>query len=92
MPKYTIESVGLDTLGVLKDGQHWFTFTLKKNQQVPSEFKVGDEVTVDYQAGSPAARIAGVSTGYTDIMHLASRKVFRVWNRAQPLSRKSDAT
>jgi hypothetical protein len=75
---YAIDFVGTVALGILEDGEPWIDFALEEGQEVPPEFKVGDEVKIHVQSTHPAMIAMGIITGYYEIEHVASGKTLRI--------------
>jgi hypothetical protein len=78
---YTIDWVGTVALGILQDGKPRFALALEDGQEVPAEFKVGDEVEIDNNPAHPAMVAMGINTGYYDVKHLASGKTIKIMHR-----------
>jgi hypothetical protein len=56
---------------------------LEEDQQVPSEFKVGDLVTISNHPDHPATIAMGMeSGGHYEITHIPTGTVLRTWHRA----------
>jgi hypothetical protein len=79
---YTIDWIGTVALGILQDGKPRFALALEDGQEIPQEFKVGDEVTVLNRPADPASVAMGVNYGSYDVTHIPSGKVVKIMHRA----------
>jgi hypothetical protein len=78
---YTVDWVGTVALGVLQDGKPRFALALEDGQEVPAEFKVGDELTiVNHPADAPSVAM-GHNYGYYEVTHVSSGKVLQIMHR-----------
>lgn len=78
---YTIEWVGTVALGILLDGKPRFALALEDGQEVPAEFKVGDEVTIVNHPDHPANVAMGINNGYYEVKHIGSGKTINIMHR-----------
>lgn len=78
---YTIEWVGTVALGVLQDGKPRFALALEDGQDIPPEFKVGDELRIVNHPADPASVAMGMNYGYYEVTHVTSGKVLRIHHR-----------
>jgi hypothetical protein len=78
---YTIEWIGTVALGVLLDGEPRFALVLEDGQQVPAEFRVGDEVRIVNRPADPASIAMGLNYGYYEVTHVRSGTVLRIMHR-----------
>jgi hypothetical protein len=81
--KYTIAWIGTVALGVLKDGEPWFDFSLEEGQTIPPEFRVGDELTIVNHPAHPAMIAMDMNGGHYEITHIPSGKVLQTMHRAE---------
>ena len=80
---YKIDWVGTVALGIVSDEGRPLALSLEEGQQIPDEFKEGDEVIIENHPEHPAILASGMTNnGYYDITHVASGKVLRTWHRA----------
>jgi hypothetical protein len=80
---YKIAWIGTVALGVETDGGQQLAFSLEEDQQVPSEFKVGDPIEICNHPDHPSVAAMGLeSGGYYDITHLPTGMTLRTWHRA----------
>jgi hypothetical protein len=78
---YTIDWIGTIAIGILLNGKPRFAMALEDGQQVPAEFKVGDEVRIVNHPADPASVAMGHNYGYYEIAHVPSGKVLRIMHR-----------
>lgn len=78
---YTVDWIGTVALGVLQDGKPRFAVALEDGQEVPSEFKVGDELRIENHPAHPAMVAMDMNQGYYEVTHVASGKVLRIMHR-----------
>jgi len=78
---YTIDWIGTVALGILEDGQPRFAMALEEGQEVPAEFRVGDEVRIQNHPAEPAMVAMGHNYGYYDVTHVKSGKVLQIMHR-----------
>jgi hypothetical protein len=80
---YTIDWIGTVALGVLTEGGRPLAFSLVDGQEVPSEFKEGDEVEIRNHPEHPAVLAMGMENeGYYEITHVKSRVMLRLRHSA----------
>ena len=80
---YKIDWIGTVALGVLTEGGRPLAFSLEDGQQVPPEFKEGDDVEIRNYPENPAVLAMGMENGgHYEITHIKSRAVLRTWHRA----------
>lgn len=80
---YKIDWIGAVALGVETGAGRPLAFSLEEGQQVPPEFKEGDEVTICNYPEHPAVLAMGMENGgYYEITHVKSGTVLRTWHRA----------
>jgi hypothetical protein len=78
---YTIDWIGTVAVGILQDGKPRFALALEEGQQVPQEFKVGDEVKIENHPAHPAMVAMGMNHGYYKVIHVPSGKVLEIMHR-----------
>ena len=79
---YTVDWVGTIALGILQDGKPRFALALEDGQEVPAEFKVGDEVEIDNHPDHPASiAMRGANRGYYEVKHCGSGRTIRIMHR-----------
>lgn len=78
---YTVDWIGTIALGVLQDGKPRFALALEDGQEVPAEFKVGDELRIVNHPADPASVAMGMNYGYYEVTHVPSRKVLPIHHR-----------
>ena len=78
---YTVDWIGTIALGVLEDGKPRFAFVLEDGQQVPAEFKVGDELKIVNHPADPASIAMGMNYGFYELTHVRSGKVLKIMHR-----------
>ena len=78
---YTIDWVGTVAIGILLDGKPRFALALEDGQEVPAEFKVGDEVRIENHPDHPANIAMGMNHGYYEVTHVGSGKVIKIMHR-----------
>lgn len=78
---YTVDWVGTVALGILLDGKPRFALALEDGQEVPAEFKVGDEVEIENHPDHPASVAMGINTGYYEVKHVPSGKTIKIMHR-----------
>jgi hypothetical protein len=78
---YTVDWIGTIALGVLQDGKPRFALALEDGQEVPAEFKVGDELSIVNHPADPASVAMGMNYGYYDVTHVPSGKVLQIMHR-----------
>lgn len=80
---YTIDWIGTVAIGVLTEGGRSLAFSLEDGQQVPAEFKEGDDVKIMNHPEDPVVLAMGLENGgYYEITHIKSGVVLRTWHRA----------
>lgn len=79
---YAVDWVGTVALGVLQDGNPKFAFALEDGQEVPVEFKVGDELDIINFPDHPASVAMGMNQGHYEIRHVPSGKTVKIMHRA----------
>jgi hypothetical protein len=78
---YTIDWIGTVALGVLLDGKPRFALALEDGQEVPPEFKVGDELIIVNHPADPASIAMGHNYGRYEVIHVPSGKVLNIMHR-----------
>ena len=78
---YTIDWIGTVALGVLLDGKPRFALALEDGQEVPPEFKAGDEVGIVNHPADPASIAMGHNYGRYEVTHVPSGKVLNIRHR-----------
>jgi hypothetical protein len=78
---YTVDWVGTVALGVLEDGKPRFAMALEDGQEVPADFKVGDELRIANHPADPASVAMGHNYGYYEVTHVPSGKVLNIMHR-----------
>jgi len=78
---YTVDWIGTIALGVLQDGKPRFALVLEDGQEVPPEFKVGDELRIVNHPADPAMVAMGMNYGRYDVTHVPSGKVLQIMHR-----------
>ncbi len=78
---YTVDWIGTVALGVLQDGKPRFALALEDGQEIPVEFKAGDEVLIENHPADPASAAMGMNYGYYEVTHVPSGKVLKIMHR-----------
>ena len=78
---YTIEWIGTIGVSILRDGEPRFVLVLEDGQQVPPEFKVGDEVRIVNHPADPASVAMGNNYGYYAVTHVPSGTELQIMHR-----------
>jgi hypothetical protein len=78
---YTIDWIGTVALGILLDGKPRLALALEDGQEVPAEFKVGDEVDIVNHPADPASIAMGMNYGYYEVTHVRSGRTIKIMHR-----------
>jgi hypothetical protein len=78
---YTVDWIGTVALGVLQDGKPRFAMALEEGQEVPAEFKEGDELMIVNRPADSASVAMGMNYGYYEVTHVPSGKVLPIMHR-----------
>ena len=78
---YTVDWIGTVALGVLEDGKPRFALALEEGQEVPAEFKEGDELRIVNHPASPVMIEMGMNHGFYEVTHVRSGKTLTIMHR-----------